>query len=79
MIEAVKRILRDTLQLGKRADLLNEHSALLGEIPELDSMAVVTILTLFEDEFGIEVNDDDISAETFATVGSLAHFLQERV
>jgi len=79
VIEAVKRILRDTLQLGKRADSLNEHSALLGEIPELDSMAVVTILTLFEDEFGIEVNDDDISADTFATVGSLAKFLQDRV
>ena len=79
MIESVKRILRDTLQLGKRADMLNEDSALLGEIPELDSMAVVTILTLFEDEFGIEVNDDDVSAETFATVGSLARFLEERV
>jgi len=79
VIESVKRILRDTLQLGKRADMLNEDSALLGEIPELDSMAVVTILTLFEDEFGIEVNDDDVSAETFATVGSLARFLEERV
>jgi acyl carrier protein len=79
VIETVKRILRDSLQLGKRADALNEDSPLLGEIPELDSMAVVTILTLFEEEFGIEVNDDDISAETFATVGSLARFLQERV
>ena len=79
MIESVKQILRDTLQLGDRADSLGEHSALLGEIPELDSMAVVTILTLFEDQYGIEVNDDDISAETFATVGSLAKFLQDRV
>jgi acyl carrier protein len=79
VIESVKRILRDTLQLGNRADKLDEHSGLLGELPELDSMAVVTILTLFEEEFGIEVNDDDISAETFATVGSLAKFLEERV
>ena len=79
MIETVRQILRDTLQLGRRADSLNENSALLGEIPELDSMAVVTILTLFEEQFGIEVNDDDISAETFATVGSLARFLEERV
>lgn len=79
MIETVKRILRDSLQLGERADGLVEESPLLGEVPELDSMAVVTILTLFEEEFGIEVNDEDISAETFATVGSLARFLQERV
>jgi len=79
VIETVKRILRDSLQLGERADGLVEESPLLGEVPELDSMAVVTILTLFEEEFGIEVNDEDISAETFATVGSLARFLQERV
>lgn len=79
MLESVRRILREALQLGNRADALNEQSGLLGQIPELDSMAVVTILTMFEDEFGIEVNDDDISAETFATVGSLTRFLEERI
>ena len=79
MIETVKKILRDTLQLGDRANALTADSPLLGSIPELDSMAVVTILTLFEDEFGVTVNDDDVSADTFATVGSLARFLQERV
>lgn len=79
MIESVKRILRDALQLGARADTLTADTGLLGEMPEVDSMAVVTILTMLEDEFGIEVNDDDISADTFATVGSLAKFLEERV
>jgi acyl carrier protein len=79
VIESVKRILRDVLQLGERADALTESSGLLGDMPEVDSMAVVAILTMFEEEFGIEVQDDDVSAETFATVGSLARFLEERV
>ena len=79
VIESVRRILRDALQLGDRADALTADSRLLGEMPELDSMAVVAILTLIEEEFSIEVNDQDISADTFATVGSLARFLQERV
>jgi acyl carrier protein len=79
VIESVRRILRDALQLGDRADALTADSRLLGEMPELDSMAVVAILTLVEEEFSIEVNDQDISADTFATVGSLARFLQERV
>jgi acyl carrier protein len=79
VIEPVKRILRELLQLGSRADALTEDSRLLGEIPELDSMAVVSILTRFEEDFGIQVEDSDISAETFATVGSLARFLEERV
>jgi acyl carrier protein len=79
MIDAVKRILRDTLQLGDRASAFTADTELLGSIPELDSMAVVTILTLIEEEFGIQINDDDVSADTFATVGSLAAFLEERV
>ena len=74
----VKRILRDALQLGDKADKLNESSVLLGAIPELDSMAVVTVLTLIEDEFGVTVEDDDVSADTFATVGSLVQFVSEK-
>src|SRR5262249_6333576 len=68
-VEKVKRILRDALQLGAQAERLTASSALLGSIPELDSMAVVTVVTLIEEEFGISVQDDEISAETFATVG----------
>jgi acyl carrier protein len=76
MIESVRRILRDTLQLGQRADDLTADSPLLGAIPELDSMAVVTILTLFEEEFGASIDDDEVSADSFATLGSLTRFLE---
>ena len=44
-LEKVRAILRDTLQLGSRADALRRDSRLLGEIPEFDSMAVVSVLT----------------------------------
>lgn len=77
-VEKVKRILREALQLGSQADRLTTSSALLGSIPELDSMAVVTVITLIEEEFGVSVNDDEISADTFATVGSLAAFVSEK-
>lgn len=76
MLETVRELLRDTLQLGSRADSLEADSPLLGEVPELDSMAVVTLLTLFEEEFDISIRDDEVSADTFATVGSLAKFLE---
>jgi len=74
----VRRILRDALQLGDKADRLTESSPLLGSIPELDSMAVVTVLTLIEEEFGVSVDDDDVSADTFATVGSLVQFVSAK-
>ncbi|MGC2456581.1 MAG: phosphopantetheine-binding protein [Gallionellaceae bacterium] len=72
----VKGILNRSLQLGPRADTLTAESPLLGALPELDSMAVVTILTALEDHFGFTVDDDEISAETFATLGSLVDFVE---
>ena len=77
--ERLKRILGDTLQLGSRAQSLTTSSALLGAIPEFDSMAVVTVLTMIEDEFGITVEDDEVSAEVFATLGTLCGFVESKV
>lgn len=79
-LEQVKNILADVLSLdGAAKDALNEHSALLGSIPELDSMAVVNLITALEEQFGISVDDDEISATTFETLGSLTAFVQQKL
>jgi len=78
-LEAVKNLLAQTLQLGPRADSLTLDSPLLGALPELDSMAVVTILTGMEEHFGFIVDDDEISADTFATLGTLAAFVDQKI
>lgn len=75
----VKSLLARSLQLGPRADSLTAESSLLGALPELDSMAVVTILTALEEHFGFTVDDDEISAETFATLGSLVKFVNGKL
>jgi acyl carrier protein len=74
-LEKVRAILRDTLQLGSRADALKRDSRLLGEIPEFDSMAVVSVLTMVEEEFDIAVADDEVSADVFETLGTLTDFI----
>jgi acyl carrier protein len=74
-LESIKQILGTTLQLGERAKTLTEGTALLGNIPEMDSMAVVTVMTAIEDHYGIVIEDDEISADVFATVGTLAAFV----
>lgn len=79
MIEDVIEILRDTLQLGERASDFTATTPLLGSIPEFDSMAVVTVLTMIEEEFDIEIDDDEVSASIFDTVGSLADFVSGKV
>jgi len=77
-LDEVKNVLIDTLNLGPAGQALQADSPLLGSLPELDSMAVVTLIGALEEHFGIRVDDDDISASTFATLGSLAAFVAER-
>ncbi len=77
-LTGIRNILRDTLQLGDRAERLTAASRLLGDIPELDSMAVVTLITMIEERYGITVDDDELSADTFATVGSLVEFVSRK-
>jgi acyl carrier protein len=77
-LEEVKNLLIDVLNLGPAGQALTADSPLLGSLPELDSMAVVTLIGALEEHFGIMVDDDDISASTFATLGSLAGFVAER-
>lgn len=75
----VKMIVGNTLQLGNRTDALVPESPLLGSIPELDSMAVVNLIAALEDHFGFSVNDDEISAESFATLSSLTEFVERKL
>ena len=79
VIEEVKAVITDSLQLGPRADSLTAGTPLLGNLPELDSMAVVTVITALEERYGFFVEDDEISAETFTTLGSLAQFVSAKL
>ena len=76
--EQVRDIVTDVLSLGPAGRQLTPDAGLLGSIPELDSMAVVQLITALEEYFGVTVEDDEISASTFATLGSLAEFVEQK-
>lgn len=78
-LEDVRQVVGDVLQLGPRTAELTADTALLGNIPEFDSMAVVSVITMLEEQFGIVVEDDDISAETFETLGGLTDFVNSKL
>jgi acyl carrier protein len=75
----VRGLLGQVLQLGAKAQTLQAGSPLLGALPELDSMAVVHVLTAIEEHYGIAIADDELSAETFATLGTLADFVESKL
>ncbi len=75
----IKKILADILELGNRIDAIEPDTILLGNIPELDSVAVVTIILALEKNFSIAITDDEISAKTFATLGTLVNFVEQKI
>jgi acyl carrier protein len=77
--DEVLRTLDEVLSLGGRGLAFDRGTHLLGAVPELDSMAVVTLIGALEERLGIVVADDDIDGGTFETVGSLVDFAQARV
>ncbi len=78
VIDDVKLVLRDTLQLGDRAKSFDASTKLLGSLPEFDSMAVVTLVGALEDQFEIVIDDDDITADVFETIGSLVALVEAK-
>jgi acyl carrier protein len=67
------------LSLKGRASHFTLETPLLGALPELDSMAVVALITTMEERFGFIVDDDEIDGAAFTSVGTLVDFVQGKL
>lgn len=79
LFEEVRTVVGNALQLGSRTHRMDEGTVLLGALPELDSIAVVNVITALEERFDIKVADDEIGAATFETLGSLVRFVEGKL
>jgi acyl carrier protein len=75
----VLEILDEALGLEGRGLAFLPDTPLLGAVPELDSMAVVGVLNLLEERFDFMIGDDEIDGSTFASVGTLVAFVQDKL
>ncbi len=79
LLSQVRDLIVETLEIPHRADQLDAGTELLGDIPELDSMAVLNVLTAIEDRFDFVIDDDEFSGEIFETLGSLTEFVAAKL
>ncbi|MFT4582906.1 MAG: acyl carrier protein [Gammaproteobacteria bacterium] len=79
LIDEIIQVLGDVLVLGNRAGHFSNETELLGSLPEFDSMAVVSVLTALEEQYGITIDDDDIDASIFETVETLTSFISDKL
>jgi len=70
----VKEIIAD--QLGVEIEKLRDDANFVQDLGA-DSLDVVELVMAFEEEFGIEIPDED--AEKIRTVGDVINYLKERV
>ncbi|MCC8995842.1 MAG: phosphopantetheine-binding protein [Nitrosomonas sp.] len=75
----IKKIINHTLALNDRYSEMTKDTYLLGNIPELDSVSIISIILTLEKEFAISIQDDEISAATFSTLGTLTKFIEKKV
>ena len=66
---ALAEVLADVL--GGAPSRYEPGTELFGSLPELDSLALVELITAVEVRFDFELDEDDITAEVFETVASL--------
>ena len=75
----LRRVLSDVLGLDAAAVAeFTGDTGLFGHLPELDSMAVATLLTEIEDRFDIVIDDDEVDGEMLETYGALLTFIETK-
>ena len=76
VLDEVTAVVVRTLGIQDRAATLTASTALFGSMPELDSLAVLELVTAIEDRFGFTIDDGDITGEVFETIGTLVQFVE---
>jgi acyl carrier protein len=78
-VEDVKAVVVETLGVEDRAAAIDATTPLLGSLPELDSMAVLELVMALEERFGIEIEGEDVTAEVFENLASIAAFVDAKL
>jgi acyl carrier protein len=75
----VKEAVISALHLDIDPSELPEDGLLFGEGPGADSLATLEIVAAIEAAFGFEVEDEDLRAELFQSIGSLTQYVEHRL
>jgi acyl carrier protein len=79
LLDEVRAVVASALDIKGGVEGMDASAPLLGAIPELDSIGVLSLITSLEERFGIHIADDDVAAADFETLGSLASLVEHRL
>jgi acyl carrier protein len=74
----IARILSDSIVPGAELESLGPDTPLVEGGLALDSVSLLELIVAVEESFGVTVEDEDLSLELVATIGSLADFVRRK-
>ena len=77
--QQVKQTIVQALRLDVDPDEIPDDEALFGEGLDADSVATLEIVFALEQEFGIEVEDEELRVELFDSVNSLVTYVVDKL
>lgn len=75
VFDKIREIIIEQLGLDEDVDITMETS-LMGDL-EADSLDAVEIIMAIEDEFDVEIPDED--AEEFKNIGDIVRYVEDRI
>jgi acyl carrier protein len=78
MIEdSIRRYISDELSAGRvNGELADDYPLLDSAV--LDSLGMFNLVGYLEDTFGVEVQDEEIVPDNFATIGDIARLVRSK-
>ena len=76
--ERIKTLLTREAMVKGDADAIKDDASLIDDLA-LDSIQIVEMIGAIEDEFGIVMDDDELSLEMFDSVRSLSEFVKQKL
>lgn len=77
--QRVKQALVQGLQLKINPEDIADDESLFGEGLDADSIAALEIVFALEEEFGFEVEDEDLRVDLFESVRTLTSYIEGRL
>jgi acyl carrier protein len=74
--QEVRSFLTEKFLFG-RDETLNDEMPLLGNV--IDSQGVIELIQFVQDRFGIAVDDEEVTADNFASVTSVVGFIERKL
>lgn len=77
-IDQLKHLIAEELDVRIELAEIELDASLLEDGLGLDSIAIVELITLIEEKFEVEFDEDDLDMEAFANVRTLSQWIEER-